>query len=118
VPVEPAFDASQLLKGALDLVVLAVLDREENYGYEIARRIWADGLADVREASVYGTLSRLFRSGLLTARVVASAAGPDRKYYGMSPQGRAYLTDGRQRWAATRTAIDALLDHAPAEGSP
>jgi PadR family transcriptional regulator, regulatory protein PadR len=116
VPTEAAFDASQLLKGALDLVVLAVLDREENYGYEIARRIWSGGLADVREASVYGTLSRLFRSGMLTARVVASDAGPDRKYYGVSPQGRAYLADGRQRWTTTRTAIDCLLDPATPEG--
>jgi PadR family transcriptional regulator PadR len=114
---EPAFDASQLLKGALDLVALAVLADEENYGYEVARRVWAGGLVDVREASIYGTLNRLYRAGLLTSRVVPSAAGPHRKYYGLSAQGRAYLDDGRQQWKSTRTAIDHLLEPTPARGS-
>lgn len=113
---ETGFDASQLLKGALDLVVLAVLAAEEDYGYEVARRVWAGGLVDVREASVYGTLSRLFRAGLLTARVEASASGPHRKYYGLSPAGHAHLAEGRQHWKTTHTAIDALLDTAGPEG--
>jgi Transcriptional regulator PadR-like family len=39
-------------------------------------------LGDVAEASVYGTLRRLYRAGLLTSHVVASDAGPHRKYYG------------------------------------
>ena len=112
------FDASQLLKGALDLVVLAVLAEEENYGYEVARRVWAGGLGDVREASVYGTLNRLFRAGLLSARVAGSAAGPSRKYYDLSVQGHEYLAAGRQQWKATRTAIDHLLDPDPLEGRP
>lgn len=70
------FNASQLLKGGLDLAVLAVLTDGEDYGYGIARRIWAAGLGDVREASVYGTLNRLFRAGLLRTRMEPSAAGP------------------------------------------
>lgn len=111
------FDASQLLKGALDLVVLAVLAEEDNYGYEVARRVWAGGLVDVREASVYGTLNRLYRGGLLTSQVTASAAGPPRRYYGLSAPGRTYLGDGRQQWKVTRTAIDQFLDHISMEGS-
>jgi PadR family transcriptional regulator PadR len=113
----PSFDASQLLKGALDLVTLAVLAEEESYGYEVARRVWTGGLPDVREASVYGTLNRLYRAGLLTSRMAPSVSGPDRKYYGLSPQGREYLDDGRQQWKSTRNAIDQLLDPSPAEGS-
>src|SRR6478736_475579 len=103
------FDVSQLLKGSLDLAVLAVLAREDDYGYGIARRIWEAGLADVREASVYGTLNRLFRGGLLSTRVEASASGPHRKYYALSAAGHAYLQDGSRAWKATSTAIDRLL---------
>lgn len=103
------FDVSQLLKGSLDLAVLAVLAREDDYGYGIARRIWEAGLTDVREASIYGTLNRLFRGGLLSTRVEASASGPHRKYYGLTPTGRAYLGDGRQAWKTTSTAINHLL---------
>lgn len=104
------FDATQLLKGALDLAVLAVIAGHDTYGYDIARRIWAGGLGDVREASVYGALNRLFRVGLLTTRVEASPAGPQRKYYGLTDDGMAYLQDGRARWRATSTAIDTLLN--------
>jgi PadR family transcriptional regulator PadR len=113
---EPRFDASQLLKGALDLVTLAVVAEEENYGYEVARRVWTGGLPDVREASIYGTLNRLYRAGLLTSRMAASDSGPDRKYYGLSPQGREYLDNGRQQWRTTRNAIDHLLEPSLAEG--
>lgn len=108
-PAPRGFDATQLLKGALDLAVLAVVARHDTYGYEIARRIWDSGLTDVREASVYGTLNRLFRAGLLTARLEPSPAGPHRKYYGLSGDGASYLADGRARWRSTNAAIDALL---------
>ena len=112
------FDATQLLKGALDLAVLAVIAGHDTYGYDIARRIWASGLDDVREASVYGTLNRLFRAGLLTTRVEASPSGPHRKYYGLTRDGRAYLRDGRVRWQTTTSAIDTLINAIPltAEG--
>lgn len=103
------FDVSQLLKGSLDLAVLAVLAREEDYGYGIARRIWDAGLPDVREASVYGTLNRLYRGGLLSVRVEASDSGPHRKYYGLSAAGRDYLRDGTSAWEATTAAVDELL---------
>lgn len=104
------FDASRLLKGGLDLAVLAVLAAGEDYGYGIARRIWDSGLPDVREASIYGTLNRLFRAGLLRTRVEPSAAGPHRKYYGLSPDGWNYLDDGRKAWTTTTSAINDLLN--------
>lgn len=66
------------------------------------------GLA-VLHWSIYGTLSRLFRGGLLTTRVEASASGPHRKYYALSASGRDYLLDGRQAWNATSAAINHLL---------
>jgi PadR family transcriptional regulator PadR len=106
---EGQFDASQLLKGGLDLAVLAVLAQGEDYGYGIVRHIHGAGLPHVREASVYGTLTRLFRAGFLTARMEASADGPPRRYYGLSPPGRTYLAEGRSAWTATSTTLNTLL---------
>ena len=74
-------DTSQLLKGVLDLAVLAVLDKEDGYGYEVVRALRAAGLTEVGDASVYGTLRRLYGAGLLTSYVVPSEEGPHRKYY-------------------------------------
>ena len=48
-------DTTQLLKGVLDVAVLAVLRQEDGYGYDIVRRLREAGLGDVGDASVYGT---------------------------------------------------------------
>src|SRR5699024_9057760 len=74
-------DTSQLLKGVLDLAVLAVVAEEDAYGYDIVRRVRESGLDDVGDASVYGTLRRLFQAGALSSYVVPSDEGPHRKYY-------------------------------------
>ncbi len=58
--VESSQDQSQLLKGVLDLAVLAVLADEDGYGYDVVRRLREGGVEAVAEASVYGTLRRLF----------------------------------------------------------
>ena len=80
-------DPSQLLKGVLDLAVLAVLRGGDGYGYDVLRRLRAAGLEDVGDASVYGTLRRLFNAGALTSYVVPSEEGPHRKYYGLNAAG-------------------------------
>ena len=69
-------ETPQLLRGVLDLAVLAVVAREDGYGYDVVRRLRAAGLHDVGDASVYGTLRRLYGSGALTSYVVASEEGP------------------------------------------
>ena len=58
-------DKSQLLKGVLDIAVLAVILRGEAYGYEILARLEEAGLEGVGDASVYGTLRRLEQGGHL-----------------------------------------------------
>ncbi len=103
-------DSTQLLKGALDLAVLAVVDAEDGYGYDIVRRLRAAGLDDVGDASVYGTLRRLYAAGALTSYVVASEAGPHRKYYGITPVGRAELKRQVDDWRLFSEAVDRLLD--------
>ena len=75
-------DTTQLLKGVLDVAVLAVVAREDGYGYDVVRRLRAGGLEEVGEASVYGTLRRLYSAGALSSYVVPSDEGPHRKYSG------------------------------------
>jgi PadR family transcriptional regulator PadR len=103
-------DSTQLLKGVLDLAVLAVVDAEDGYGYDIVRRLRAAGLDDVGDASVYGTLRRLYAAGALTSYVVASEAGPHRKYYGITPVGRAELKRQGDDWRLFSEAVGRLLD--------
>ena len=106
-------DTTQLLKGVLDLAVLAVVDEEDGYGYDVLRRLRLGGLEDVGDASVYGTLRRLYAAGALTSYVVPSDEGPHRKYYGITGAGRAQLTRQRDDWARFSRTVTDLLDPGP-----
>src|SRR3954464_6050424 len=110
VRLEGAVEISQLLKGVLDLAVLAVLREEDGYGYDVLRRLRAAGLDEVGDASVYGTLRRLYKAGLLTSYVVPSEEGPHRKYYGLTDQGRRQLAEARTVWAEFSSTLTALLE--------
>ena len=103
-------DQTQLLKGVLDLAVLAVVRHEDGYGYDIVRRLRDGGLTEVGDASVYGTLRRLYAAGALTSYVVPSESGPHRKYYGITPIGRDQLASQRDDWRDFSTTLDAILD--------
>ena len=102
-------DASQLLKGVLDVAVLAVVRDSDGYGYDVVRRLRSAGLEDVGDASVYGTLRRLYSAGALTSYVVPSDEGPHRKYYGINTKGKATLADSSKTWLAFADTMSGLL---------
>jgi PadR family transcriptional regulator PadR len=103
-------DSTQLLKGVLDLAVLAVLRDADGYGYDIVRRLRAAGLEEVGDASVYGTLRRLFQAGLLTTYVVPSEEGPHRKYYALNKAGLGQLDQSSKIWSGFAGSMHALLN--------
>jgi PadR family transcriptional regulator PadR len=100
---------TQLLKGVLDAAVLAVVEQEDGYGYDVLRRLRAAGLADIGDASVYGTLRRLYSAGALTSYVVPSDEGPHRKYYGITAHGRQMLATQRKEWQEFTGTVAGLL---------
>lgn len=110
-------DVSQLLKGVLDLAVLAVVREQDAYGYDIVRRLRQAGLEDVGDASVYGTLRRLYGAGALTSYVVPSEEGPHRKYYGINKTGQETFDRSLKTWHEFSESMHALLDapHGPQE---
>lgn len=98
----------QLLKGILPTLVLALLRREESYGYELVTRLQAGGLTDVATGTVYPILTRLEREGSITSRLVPSSSGPARKYYAPTPVGAARLAQGLTAWRDLIDVVDAL----------
>ncbi len=106
-------DSSQLLKGVLDVAVLAVVADQDGYGYDVVRRLRTAGLEDVGDASVYGTLRRLFQAGALTSYVVPSDEGPHRKYYGLNQSGRDLLDSSTKTWMSFAQTMNLLLRHDP-----
>jgi PadR family transcriptional regulator, regulatory protein PadR len=106
---------SQLLRGVLDLCLLAVMEEGPAYGYEMTKRLRARGLAIVGEGSIYPLLGRLEREGMVETYRAASNGGPPRKYYRPSAEGRRALAAGMAEWRAARDAVDGVLSPAEAE---
>jgi PadR family transcriptional regulator, regulatory protein PadR len=106
---------SQLLRGVLDLCLLAVVAEEPAYGYEMTKRLRARGLSMVGEGSIYPLLGRLERDGLVETHRAASDGGPPRKYYRTSREGQRELAAGVSEWQAARDAVDAVLGLVEAE---
>jgi PadR family transcriptional regulator, regulatory protein PadR len=104
-------DTSQLLRGTLDAAVLAVVAERDGYGYDVVRRLRAAGFAEVGDASVYGTLRRLYGGGALTSYVVPSDEGPHRRYYGITDRGRLQLDEARASWSEFARTLTTLLSH-------
>ena len=80
------------------------------YGYDVVRRLREGGLEAVAEASVYGTLRRLFADGLLSSYVVPSDEGPHRKYYALTKDGRKRLVSMTSSWATFAEAVERIVN--------
>ena len=106
-------DRSQLLKGLLDIIVLRVLETGDGYGYGILHRLRVAGFGDLGDASVYGTLRRLFRAEYLSTYMQASESGPHRKCYALTDSGREHLRQMQEAWNDVSDKLQALLADAP-----
>ncbi|MEU8329261.1 PadR family transcriptional regulator [Micromonospora sp. NPDC048839] len=100
---------SQLLRGVLDVCLLALISEEPRYGYELAEGLAQRGLALVSEGSIYPLLSRMQSAGLVSVFKTASGNGPPRKYYQLTDAGAAELAAGRRSWAAFAESVGQVL---------
>lgn len=103
---------SQLLKGVLPMLLLALLSRGESYGYELVVQLQEAGLTEIAAGTVYPVLTRLERDGLITSRLVPSSSGPARKYYHPTDNGRRALVDSADAWRSLAATVEPLLNSA------
>ena len=104
----------ELNAGLVALVLLSILDaaEEDLYGYQIAKRLGREGgsVSLVKQGALYPVLRTLSSSGLLASRVVPSYSGPPRRYYRITPAGRAVLAQWRGIWRDTRDFVDGFTE--------
>lgn len=101
---------SQLLKGVLDMCLLAIISEEPSYGYEMADKLSHRGLELNSEGSIYPTLSRMQRSSLIEGYFVETdGSGPPRKYYRIAPEGAQKLAEWREEWSSLSKGVDQVL---------
>jgi PadR family transcriptional regulator PadR len=100
---------SQLLKGVLEGCILAVIAREEIYGYELSVKLAEYGLKFVSEGSIYPVLLRMQKDNLITGTLRESPNGPKRKYYRLTDSGRQALEEFKDNWMDMKVAVDHIL---------
>ncbi len=93
--------------------MLSLLSGEARYGFDLVRRLGdVDGMV-ISEGTIYPLLSRLRRQGWVTTRWVESEAGPPRRYYGLTGDGRQALQDFAVEWRRFRDAVDHFVPGSP-----
>ena len=97
----------EVKKGAAEIVVLSLLEREDLHGYELVRRIddRSGGALTFNFASLYATLYRLEERGLIRGRWVERAGQRRRRYYRITAAGHEVLAAQRQEWTQFFTLI-------------
>ncbi|KZE39847.1 PadR family transcriptional regulator [Bhargavaea cecembensis] len=97
----------QFKKGVLNLCVLALLDCQDRYGYELVQMI--SKRIEVSEGSVYTLLRRLTKEGYFETYLKESSEGPPRKYYRLTIAGQAYLQDLLAEWRTFTESVNELI---------
>lgn len=101
--------STQLLKGTLDMCLLATIARQPCYGYEMVQQLARQGLDLVSEGSIYPLLSRLQQRGYIEGFLVPSTDGPKRKYYRLLPEGAKQLEQWQAEWETFARAVEQIL---------
>jgi transcriptional regulator len=101
----------EMLKGHLDLIVLAALSAAPAHGYAVIQEIRRrSGQAfDLPEGTVYPVLHRLEQAGLLTSHWVTAESGRRRRVYALTRRGERALAERRAVWQQFSDAIGGLL---------
>jgi PadR family transcriptional regulator PadR len=102
---------TEMLKGTLEGIVLAILAVQPAYGYEITARLREQGFTDIAEGTVYALLVRVEQRGLVDVERVPSEKGPPRKVYSLNTQGRGYLEEFWRTWSFLRERLEQLHHH-------
>lgn len=99
---------TEMLKGTLEGIVLALLAEQPAYGYEITTRVRDHGFTDIAEGTIYALLVRIEQKNLVDVEKVPSEKGPPRKVYTLNAVGTRELEEFWKTWSFLRTHIEQL----------
>jgi PadR family transcriptional regulator PadR len=101
---------TEMLKGTLEGIVLAILARRSAYGYEITAWLRDRGFSDIAEGTIYALLVRVEQRGFVDVEKVPSEKGPPRKVYSLNAKGRDQLAEFWRTWTVLAERIEQLHD--------
>ncbi len=102
---------SDIFRGHLDSIILCLILEEDRYGYEISKEISmrTDNSFQIKEATLYAVFQRLEKKELIESYLGSVSQGGKRKYYRITPLGKAYLKELVKEWEEIKRIIDLFL---------
>jgi PadR family transcriptional regulator PadR len=100
--------ATEMLKGTLEGIVLAILAGRSAYGYEITAWLRDQGFSDIAEGTIYALLLRIEKRDLVDVEKIPSEKGPPRKVYSLNAEGREYLDEFWMTWSFLSERLEQL----------
>lgn len=99
-------------RGVMSLVILALLKREDMYGYQLVQETArsSGGRLTTQEGSLYPVLYRLLKQGLISDRKVLSGKRMTRVYYHLEPAGEQRLQELIHEYTETTNGIFAIIN--------
>ncbi|MBL8140825.1 MAG: PadR family transcriptional regulator [Acidobacteria bacterium] len=107
----PDRDATAILQGTLDMLVLQALQLEPMHGWGITERIeqWSEDVLCVGQGTLYPALYRLERQGLITSAWHTTENNRRARYYSLTRTGRTHLAHEIKDWQRMSRAINLVL---------
>ena len=101
----------ELLKGNTDTLLLALLQKEPMYGYQIVKEVnqRSSGYFAFKEGTLYPALHRLERANLIEGRWADTPTSVRRRYYFITDRGRQELKARQQEWQRFSRAMDSVM---------
>ena len=103
---------TELIKGTLSLIILSLLSRRAMYGYEIVATVKeeTDGVLEWKAGSLYPSLHKLEKDGMVRGEWQGEPASRQRKYYHITQAGCAALSDKEASWSQLTKAITQIME--------
>ena len=104
-------NASDILRGYTDTIILGQLYHEDSYGYVISKNVQeiTGGELQLKEATLYTTFRRLESAGVIESYWGNENAGARRRYYHLTDAGRKLYEENRSDWCRYRAVISRLI---------
>lgn len=102
----------ELLKGHMKVIVLAALRDHPAHAYAMNQRLEEITLEvfSLPKGTLYPTLHKLEKVGLIASAWTTRAKGPDVRVYSLTEKGKKVLEESRREWSFFSRAMNLLLE--------
>ncbi|MFA7075782.1 MAG: PadR family transcriptional regulator [Candidatus Izemoplasmatales bacterium] len=102
---------SDVIRGHIETIILKLLIEKDMYGYELVNVIKdrTNNLFQIKEATLYAVLQRLEKKELISSYLGEKTFGGKRRYYKVTPLGRAYFKEMINEWNMLREIMFNML---------